>query len=200
MSNFEEIAEYIVKSYDDIQGYFYLYSNFASPSAIEIVRKFIKKPKFQFVFYCDKLENTFKKISLYKSKPFLYCKTGFKSKYLRVHLSNIPIYDEKDMFSKVSGVGLAYISPNDFFKWSKDSIKVLYDDPEKNNHHVKKYVNFNDIHKIRPDLYVNKTISLMNISKQKLKEVLKNAGYSTENIDSIIKRFIGCSTLPVASQ
>ena len=35
----------------------------------------------------------------------------------------------------------------------------------------------------------NDYIDYLQNAKQKLKELLKNAGYSTENIDSIIKRF-----------
>ena len=99
------------------------------------------------------------------TKPFPYYKTGFNSKYLRIYLSFVPIYNKdqsqnkKQLFTnKVSGLSLCYISPDDFLFLKNKQINALFGDE---NHYTNCLLNFEDMHYVRPDLFVNDTLSLM---------------------------------------
>ena len=82
-----------------------------------------------------------------------------------------------------SGASICYISKSDFIERKSKRVKILYEDPNKKGL-TTKYVNFDDIHKIKKDLYVNDTLYLTKIDE----ETLNNIENIEKNIKQIIKQ------------
>ena len=188
---YKTIYEKYHSHFEHYKGYFYLYHRYFDydknqvdifeisefdgqkkelrQNTYDSIVNYIKtRPRINIFCFNKKIEKVFKKVELFQSVPFAFCKEGFESNHLKIRLSNVPLFDYSDPYSsfittQVSGLCLAYISPSDFLNWKRKRIKILFDDPENNHHHYKKYVNFDDLHKIRIDLYVNRVIFLKKI-------------------------------------
>lgn len=70
-----------------------------------------------------------------------------------------------------SGLTLAYVSRKDFLNTVNDRVSVFYDDTTKNHQLIEKFIDFDDLHLIRPDFYVRDTLYLTKTQKKTLKAV-----------------------------
>lgn len=171
-------------------GYFYLYSHYIEKDSIyrPIFKELKKMPRLSIMSFSDDISESLNSVQIHESNPFPYCKNGFKFNNLRIHLSNIPIYDyENDSSSfvplQISGIATCYISPLDFLNWENKRVKILFNDPIENTI-VEKYVDFEDIHKIHSDFYVKDTLMLARIEPETRKQIDK----LENNIKNIISK------------
>ena len=85
-----------------------------------------------------------------------------------------------------------------FSNWEKTRVKILFEDYKNNSHHFYKYVDFDDIHLIRIDMYVYDPICLtktnpknletvMNIQHDVNMKIFKREEYRREAIISLFK-------------
>ena len=70
-----------------------------------------------------------------------------------------------------SGLTLAYVSRKDFLNTVNDRVSVFYDDTTKNHQLIEKFIDFDDLHLIRPGFYVRDTLYLTKTQKKTLKAV-----------------------------
>ena len=176
-------------SIDQFKGYFYLYSPFVDENSkfYDNFKQLKKRPHFYTFLYSHDLKKTLKKIQFKETQSFSYCKTGFQKYQIRIRLSNFPLYDsDKDekgfIPSDISGLKSCYINSADFFNWENKRVKIIIDDDVK-FHSYEKYVNFDDIHKIRKDLYVKDMILLGNIEEP----ILDSIDFLDHEIKSTLK-------------
>ncbi|KAK8889049.1 hypothetical protein M9Y10_033792 [Tritrichomonas musculus] len=171
-------------------GYLYLYTEYFKQSVVEKnhFKKYkSEKPFFRLFFYSDEMIKAMKHGTmssnfrfchesssiLYKYKPFVYCKTGFDQDLIRVLLCNVPLYNTANEKTDLvpyctSGISIAYLSKDDFLDAEGFRVRILYDDVVNNHNLIEKYVDFDDIHLIRPDFYVNDTLYLARTEKNTL--------------------------------
>ena len=132
------------------------------------MKKLKKKPIFNFILFSTNslhdASESYPFVSFNFSKPFPICENGFDFDKICIKLLNAPLYntddEENDVIpSEISDICISYINTKDFYYWRKSRVKILYID-SKNNRSSYKYVNFDDIHSIRPDMCVEKTIYL----------------------------------------
>ena len=202
---YDEYLQKILDDFDQINGYFYIYLPFTISSKSEKTMNELKrKPRFNFIYFStvsfDDASNFFNDFKL--SKPFEICENGFDYNKICIKLLNIPLYDSDNETidvtpSEVSGICISYIDSKDFYYRRKARVKLLFID-SKNNRHLYKYANFDDIHLIRPDMCVSKTIYLTKTKNKTLKIInkiqddskeltLKNDVFKQKNIISILK-------------
>ena len=81
-----------------INGFMYIYSPFLHKYNIfkDNFKKLKKMPRIQIITFSTNICDSLIKPIYQESPHFTYCKTGFKYKYLRISLSNVPIYDHND--------------------------------------------------------------------------------------------------------
>lgn len=189
-----------------INGFMYIYSPFLHKYNIfkDNFKKLKKMPRIQIITFSTNICDSLIKPIYQESPHFTYCKTGFKYKYLRISLSNVPIYDHNDdnetfVPAEMSGLAQCYISPDDFLNWKNERIKIIYDDGEtvpKSD----KYINFEDIHLIRKDFYVNdplivgkikdKNLNIVDELEKNIQDTIEkrqNKKYKKDSIKSIFK-------------
>ncbi|KAK8839804.1 hypothetical protein M9Y10_031512 [Tritrichomonas musculus] len=161
------------------QGFFYIYSLFAEKHSLShsIFRELKQIPRITVIPFSRKIEEAFKKVNFTFTRPFAYCKVGFKIEKIRIMLSNVPIYDQKDdsdtfVPTQTSDLSICYVSPSDFLNISHERVKIIFND-ETRSGYSEKFVYFEDLHKIYRDLYVDDVLSLMNINKESLEKIDK---------------------------
>lgn len=120
---------------DLFKGYFYFYTPFLNKESesYKILKKIKQIPRFTVFTFAIDIESALKTTSFVQTRPFPYCKSGFKYDKLLIWLSNVPIYDndiddENFVPSETSGLSKCYISPNDFLNWENKRVKIIYDD------------------------------------------------------------------------
>ncbi|KAK8864795.1 hypothetical protein M9Y10_010320 [Tritrichomonas musculus] len=158
------------------KGYAYIYTITPNEYSIEVKKKYSKKHHLKIISFCQDPIKSFKNINLHFTNPFYYCQTASFSDYLCIRLSNVPIYDTEDDYtdlspSETSGINISYIKSTEFLKWSQSRKEILFD--QEFHHLAVKYVNYDDIHLIKPELYVKDTLSLANISQEKYQKILE---------------------------
>ncbi|KAK8881401.1 hypothetical protein M9Y10_004137 [Tritrichomonas musculus] len=150
-----------------LKGFIYLYSYFLKEhSQGWLQMKLVKKiPRLKAISFSLTPSKALKKVELIPTKPFPHCKTGFDNKYLRIYLSYVPVYQKrwnsssKETFTnEITGLCNGYISPEDFLFLNKNQVNILLDDEKWRN--LEYAVNFEDVHLVRPDLFVNDTLAL----------------------------------------
>lgn len=192
-SFYKDYSQKYKSGFKSFTGYFYFYANFVDSKSFDersIYKIFKHIPRVKIISFAGSIYDNFinPKLALTKAEKFAYCKNGFDYNYLRIMLSNVPLFiSENDLTSYVpsetSDIGIGYISTNDFLSWSKNRVKILFVDFSNNNHHLERYINFDDIHIIRPDLYVNNQLALAKINQKTLKIIR----YIQKGIKSKIK-------------
>ena len=172
--------ENIVKCTKKSCSYFYLYTNFFD-NQIKL-SKYKKETFFKVFFFSSKLSDAFKNAQIENvTNKFVFCKNGFDFDLIRIILCNVPLYEtnntEQDLVpSSTSGLSIAYVSKEDFHSSKHFRILVYVADNLNFNRLTEKYVNYNDIHIIRPDFYINDTLLL---KRSEIKEM--------ENVKSILE-------------
>ena len=129
------------------------------------MKKLKQNPFFQCIQFSVPVKKAIQKKIIYKIAPFP-CNSGYDSDFFFIRLSNVPLYDSDDYIkdivpSQISGICTAFISRDDFITWKKPRVKIYLEDNNNFNDIYFKYIDFNDIHVIRPDLYVKETLYLM---------------------------------------
>lgn len=74
--------------------------------------------------------------------------------------------DETFIPSKIS---FCYVSLNDFINWTDERIEIIM--PNEENGNFIKYINFNDLHRIKRDLYARDTLLLADIDNVTLNSI-----------------------------
>lgn len=106
----------------------------------------------------------------------VYCKTGFNQKNMRIIICNILLYNTLNKTidfvpSCSSGLTFAYVSRKEFLNTKNARVFVLFEDSKNNHQLIEKYIDFNDLHLIRPDFYVKDTLYLTKTQTKTLKAV-----------------------------
>ncbi|KAK8852979.1 hypothetical protein M9Y10_017976 [Tritrichomonas musculus] len=178
-------------NFKKMKTYFYFYvkmDNIISDNQKLVLQELKKMPHVKVTLYSGDLSHCFENFSLVATKPFAYCKNGFDSKYIRVLLSNIPLYDtenDNESFtpSKISGLGVCYIEQENFLNWKKSRIPIFFEDQTKNNSLINHYVNYEDIHKVKIELYVSDQLTLAKAPQKTIEKVDKIFSRINEKID-----------------
>lgn len=103
-------------------------------------------------------------------------KLVFHIKKMWIIICNVLLYNTMNKTmdfipSCPSGLTLAYVSRKDFLNTVNDRVSVFYDDTTKNHQLIEKFIDFDDLHLIRPDFYVRDTLYLTKTQKKTLKAV-----------------------------
>ena len=182
--NFDEFKQY--------KGYFYLYTHFIDRKNAKlhsIQKKFKQLLRVNIISFAgENFINKDENIKLIETKPFAYCLRDSDFNYLSVRLSNISLYDsENDISSnRTSGIGIGYIYQKDFSNSIKLRIKIIFDN--NTNTSKEQYINFEDVHLIRPDLYTNDQLTLAKIDAKTLKKVTKIEKRINRKIDNRVNK------------
>lgn len=172
---FEKFYEKFKQSLQEFKGYFYFYANYLNQD--RRIPKDIKKiPRINFISFSDYFDKIFDNIKFSEIDPFPFCRNGFNSKYLQIRLSNVPLYDSENEENslvpcQVSGISIGFVSSDDFLVFNRKRIPILFQDDSQNGRYFRKFVYFDDIHKMRPDLYTKNQISLAKVKNKTLKKV-----------------------------
>ena len=187
-------------------GFLYFYTNFFLDNRSNIHLKDIKSEKrfFQLIYFSDDFDKALKTGTTeftnesfgfkYVSKPFSYCKTGFDYEFIRILLCNVPIYNSSDEESDLipystPGIGFAYINQEDFLNCEDFRVHILFDDIINRSSLIEKYVDFDDIHLIRPDFYVNDSLYLTPTDANTLKSVKNIQNIAKEKLNINLGEF-----------
>ncbi|KAK8836772.1 hypothetical protein M9Y10_037294 [Tritrichomonas musculus] len=166
----ERIKQIISRSHKfdefDFYGYFYIYISY-SPEIDELIfndKDFVnyldENPYFSHFFYSKNLNACLQKVEKEEISPFCYCESGFKMNLVKVNFCEIPLFEKQfdddclspsEMFSIKNG----YVGQDDFLNWNGSRVEVLFED------NTILYVDFDDLHKIKPELYVDDTLLMM---------------------------------------
>ena len=176
----------------DFHGYCYLYTHFLDNFELDLSRneKLMNTSKFKIISLSEDFDLVFNhgKMSRergfvhesrefdYQVKNFVFCKDGFDQPRIRIILCNVPIYNNKDPEEDsipydISGLNFGYIFKEDFFGCDGYRIPILYNDSKNSTGLVEKYVNFEDIHLIKADFYVQDTLYLARTDKRTLRDI-----------------------------
>lgn len=155
---------------------FYLYSQFVldkTSKSNAAIKELKQKPRFRYIFTSGSTDYAIKSINFSETKPFVFCKTGFDEDLLSICLCNVPLYktaDYKEDFlaTEYSGNSIGYISKKDFMNNTNSRVKIIFNNSKQNNRHFERYIDFDDIHYIKSDLYVDETISLAKTNEKTL--------------------------------
>lgn len=186
----------LLNIYDKIDGYFYLYSQFVldkESEASKAIKKLKSKPRFRGFFTSNNTYYSIKSLISEKTKPFVYCKTGFDDDNLQLFLCNIPLYKTADyredfLATEYSGNSIGYISKNDFFNCTNTRVKIIFADLKNNGKHIVRYIDADDIHYIKSDMYVDETIETINdISSNIVDKVYDHDTFKKEIFFSFFK-------------
>ena len=190
------MKDIFISKYVLLKGFIYLFTKFYDKYSINwiLINYFKEIPRTEVISFSIKPDKALIKINFLPTEPFSYYKTGFNCKYLRVYLSFVPIHDKKfiQLFTnKISGFSLCYISPNDFHFLENSQVDALFED--ENHHHSYSLLNFDDLHFVRSDLFVNDTLSLIQMDKEMHKSIdliLSKISNKYNQSDDIQKRYI----------
>ena len=170
----------LYNNYDKTTGYIYVYSPKIEKYMewTQYYKQLMKKPRFKCTFFTDIPNHALKKLKSYPREPFVYSKTGFEDEQICIRLCNVPLYrsdNEKDDFSStlISGFTFGFISASDYLSIEKVRVKIVIEDPANKNHYIHRYVNFDDIHHIKDDSYVEKTLYMAKTELSSLTTVEK---------------------------
>lgn len=171
----------------NLHGYLNIYTEYNSISS-EKAKEFKKNPLIK-LFNFSTLDITsifFRGNTRKPTYKFSYCQTGFDSEYIFVNLSDVPLYDsdnEQDFIpSLFSGFSYGYILSKDFLDSNKFRVKIWYDDHESNDFLIK-YINFEDLHTIKIQSYVNHPLYLARTKAETLFSVENLINEITEKIN-----------------
>ena len=160
-----------------LKGFMYIYSPYISKKSQfrEKYKKCKKILRVKLLTFSEDIKKSIKIPFFQIIRPFMYCKGGFKHQYLRVELSNTSLYNDKNDFDsfvplETSGISQCYVSPDDFLNWQNNRVKVIYDDVSKNRRYDR-YVNFEDLHIIRKDFYVDDPLATSKIKLAKINQI-----------------------------
>lgn len=180
-SFYKDFSEKYKSSFESFEGYFYFYANFINSKSEDeksIYKMFKHIPRVKIISFTGSVYEGFlnDKLTIKKTDEFIYCKNGFDYNYLRIMLSNVPLFDsDNDLVSFIpsatSDIGIGYILSENFLNWNKNRVKILFNDVSNNNHLLERYINFDDIHKIRPDLYANDQLALAKTNQSTLHKI-----------------------------
>ena len=153
------------------QGYFYLYTPFMEDySKLSETKKIPFIKVFRFSQSLKKsLKNT--ENSFTQIKPFAYCETGFDFDKMRVVLCNVPLYKKENDIMPIedSDITYGYIQVEDFLKWKGVRVPIILNDKNDRHNYVSYFIEFEDLHVIKPAFYVKKTLYLTKTSQETLK-------------------------------
>ena len=176
-----DIFDLIYSLSDLYKGYFYIYAPFFEESTqntslkSDVLDKIKEKPCFKVFRFSQSLKKSLKyaQNSLINIKPFAFCKNGFNTPKIRVLLCNVLLYnsenDETDFSpSNESDLSIGYIPSKNFLNWNLKRVLISFCDKLNNNSLIERYIDFEDIHIIRPDFYVKKTLFLTQMDSDML--------------------------------
>ena len=98
----EDFAQFEEKEpFDLFRGFLYIYCPFIfdNNDSITLLKKLGKKPRISVNCFSNDIENSLKLPIVHSIKPFAYCKTGFKYKYLRVTWVKTKLIQKNEFFS-----------------------------------------------------------------------------------------------------
>ena len=170
--------------FQNFQGYIYFYSLFLKnlSEAYKIYAQLKKWPRINFIQFSKNISESLKGVNCRFTRPFSYCKCGFKYKKIRVVLSNAPIFEYADdeytngddcpsfIPTQTSELSIAYVSADHFLNWSKKRVKITFEDQTEVGYHHR-YINFEDLHKVTKEIYVTDSLSLVNTDQKDIEKV-----------------------------
>lgn len=153
-------------------GFFYLY--FSNASYYKYKKRYKSNPFVTEMVFSLNTKNCLNKLKKKKyESPFICSFTGSKNKYIEILLLEVPIFDQKYEEntlspSRISTIETCFVKHDDFLFYQQSRVEILF----KNN--TTKYVNFNDIHLMKPELFVDSQLHLMKSSFEFHDKLLKN--------------------------
>ena len=144
-------------------------------------------PCFQTFIVNDSIEKSLKKCKIAKTEPFKLFQNGFISDTLNIMLCDVPLYDTDDDIQNSAPSDFVYldsskrlgrISKEDFLFWKKTRIQIEI--MNSNNDTITKYIDFDDIHLVNLELYVNNPIYLGKVDSDEIKSI-ENIINKTQN-------------------
>ena len=134
------------------------------------------------------------------TKPFQYYKTGFDSQHLRIILCNVAIFEQNEKVhhtkvdlshlnhlddyrervkdvknlrnkttTEISNLCVGYIKQSDFLNSKEEYVDIFIDDEDHRKRHYD--VHFEDLHLIKPDMFVKDTLSLCPMEEEMHKDI-----------------------------
>lgn len=167
---FDYVLQKILDLYEtEFHTFFYLYSNYScsnTPEIHDLLLKLKKNPLVQFILYSVPFDivfpHTFRHDSLDSDfdpkSRFQFCRHGNDCSMIRINLCDVPLYQSDDEIQdftpiEMSGRRSCYISKADFLN-NFSRVKVIFDDE------TIRFVDFQDLHILKPELYVENTLFL----------------------------------------